>query len=145
MILNIINNYSFIYWNGDRALANSINIQHLRPLSFLWCFIYDPKQWDMENFEDWKQIGQPICFVEHTASFAGTATRAPEIIPNKDVSSNLNVVAAYLFDNDLTITKTGVVSEKDANSNLNAAADDDIDNKNPHPKCKNLIGDLDNI
>ena len=39
MILDIIDYYEFMYWNGDRALA------------------YDPTQWDTKNFEDWKRKG----------------------------------------------------------------------------------------
>ena len=74
MILDIINYYEFMYWNGDRALADN------------------PTQWDTKNFEDWKQKGQPTSFVEHTASFTGSATpsTAPEVILNEGIISKGN-------------------------------------------------------
>ena len=52
---------------------------------------------------------------------------ASESVSNKeeDVSSNLNVVADDLYDNDEAITDTGFFSEEDTNSNLNAVDVDD--------------------
>ena len=56
-------------------------------------------------------------------------TTAPEIESNnKDVSSNLNVVADDIYNDDLAITNTGVNLEEGANSNSNwIAVDVDVD------------------
>ena len=35
MILDIIDYYNFTYWNGDRAVADSMKIHNLSPISFL--------------------------------------------------------------------------------------------------------------
>ena len=57
MILDIIDYYHFNYWNGDRALANSMKIRNRSPLYFLWCFIDSPEQWNTNDFKDWKRKG----------------------------------------------------------------------------------------
>ena len=54
MILDIIDYYNFMYWNGDRALAD------------------DPTQWDMEDSEAWKQNGRPISISTHTLQLKST-------------------------------------------------------------------------
>ena len=88
MVLDIIDYYKFMYWNGDRVLANPMNIHNLSPISFLMCFIDCPTQWHTKDFEDWKRKGQPTFFVEHAASFASTTT-ATEIW-SEDIPTEIN-------------------------------------------------------
>ena len=126
MILDIIDYYNFNYWNGDRALASSMNIRNLSPLDFLWCFIDQPTQWDTKDFKDWKRKGQHNSFVKHTASFAGTAatttTTAPVVICPKIVSTEEDI------SNIPAIRK--IVSNKEIISKEVVAAADEIDGAN---------------
>jgi len=114
-----------------------MNIQHLSPLSFLWCFIDDPTQSDTEDFEDWKRKEQSTCFVEHTASFAGTATTTrttPEvradIVSSKEVVLNVNVVTKEDANSNLNVANDYEYSKEDVSSNLAVVAtdEDEIDN-----------------
>ena len=156
----ILDYYNFTSSNGNTAEADSMRIHNLSPIVFLICFIDDPEQWATEDFEEWKQKGQPNSFVAKTASFAGTetTTTVPKIgLNEEEITSNeirmkiaLTTTAVRCMENN---SKEEETVPKNVSSNLNGVPvttadvvdDDNINNAKSPPKCKNSIGDLDGI